>query len=250
MHLGSKARSARGNARSRIICKQRLLEAKSRKNKTTATHVTRDQPKRAAQRGPRHRVRCSAHGAPVDVVGSHGLFFFLAMEKNKEVLSHYWSIFTKGFAITSTSMMDQSHSCAKGIGKAKASSAPDEEGGRCWEGWMQDPQAHDDFSRDYPMQSEDGIREVRRSACCSDHQIREGVRADNGQCANRDRAVAIAQPQVSSENAECICNCQVSRGMETVCGREDTRTKRTSRTKQLDLSSNMNEESLRKVYGE
>ena len=55
-------------------------------------------------------------------------FLFLAMEKKcKEVLTHHWSIFTKGSAHAPIIVVEKSHSCAKGTGKAKTSSAPDEE---------------------------------------------------------------------------------------------------------------------------
>ena len=57
-------------------------------------------------------------------------FLILATEKKyKEVLTHYWSIFTKSSANTPTTTVEQSHSCAKGLGKAKTSLAPDEERG-------------------------------------------------------------------------------------------------------------------------
>ena len=57
-------------------------------------------------------------------------FLLLAMEKKyKEVLTHHWSIFTKGSAHAPIIVVEKSHSCAKGTGKAKTSSAPDEERG-------------------------------------------------------------------------------------------------------------------------
>lgn len=57
-------------------------------------------------------------------------FLFVAMEKKyKEVLTHYWSIPTKGSANAPTTTVEQSHSCATGTGKAKTSSAHDEERG-------------------------------------------------------------------------------------------------------------------------
>ena len=71
----------------------------------------------------------------MDVVGSHGRALPLhgrvhAHEKKlKEVLTHYWPIFTKGSANIPTTTVEQCHSCAKETGKAKTSSAPDKERG-------------------------------------------------------------------------------------------------------------------------
>ena len=228
-----------GARRSLILSWRERRSARSGKPSTWNRVRTSRRAARSLSKAQSRRGRDKEHGAESTCMGhpwtcldlmGECFFFFLAMEKYKESLFALLVDLHQRFCNHLDHHDGPKPQLCQGNwqGQGKLGTWR----GRWWEGWMQGytriSKPKTTFSRDSPMQNGDAIREKYGEA--ADALIAKYVRVfepimDKVQ-AETERLRSLSR-KFHQRTQKSICNCQVSRWMETVCARVDARTKRT-----------------------